>query len=304
MLSAKTWRSEAIIRLLLSVFICHFLGAVAIAVTRFPNAKNPINPWFFGALAAGSVIFSVAALLVLHRPWDLDRFTRSFLTMLFCLYVGLTFGAFVQYFAGKPADENPTLRTLVATLSFQGAMLPFAWRFVREHQMHWRDAFGYSVNWKLALLWGVVVACVALPVGQFLQVTSAEIMSRLSVKPEMQPAMQALKNSVTWMDRVALGIAAIGLAPVSEETLFRGILYPAVKQAGFPRLALWGTSLLFAVVHWNVVTFLPLLLLAIALTLLYEKTTNLLAAITAHALFNALNFAMFYLVPLKPGSPA
>jgi hypothetical protein len=67
-----------------------------------------------------------------------------------------------------------------------------------------------------------------------------------------------------------------------------------VKQAGFPRLALWGTSLLFAVVHWNVATFVPLLLLAVVLTLLYEKTNNLLAPIAAHALFNALNFTMYF----------
>ena len=299
MLSAKPWKSEAIIRLLLSVFICHFLGSVAMSVTRFPGAKHPVHPWVFGALVAGSVVFSLAALLVLRRPWNLDRFTRPFLAMLCCLYLALTFGAFVQYFAGKPAGDNPTLRTLIATLSFQGVALVFIWRFVREHQMGWRDAFGFPVNWKMALFLGVVAACLALPVAQGLQLASAEIMSRLSVKPEMQPAIQALKNTVTWLDRFALGVAAIGFAPVAEEMLFRGILYPAVKQAGFPRLALWGTSLLFAVVHWNVATFVPLLLLAVVLTLLYEKTNNLLAPIAAHALFNALNFTMFYFVQSK-----
>lgn len=300
MLSAKTWKSEAIIRLLLSVFICHLLGSVAMSVTRFPGSKHPVSAWVFGALVAGSVVFSLAALVVLHRPWHLDRFTRPFLGMLFCLYLGLALGALAQHYAGKPAGENPTLRTLVATLSFQGAALPFMWRFVREHQLRWRDAFGYAVNWKMALLLGAAVACIALPLGLFLQMASAEIMSRLSVKPEIQPAVQALQNTVTWLDRTALGIAAIGFAPLAEETLFRGILYPAVKQAGFPRLALWGTSLLFAVVHWNAATFVPLLLLAVVLTLLYEKTNNLLAPIVAHALFNAFNFTMFFVVQSKP----
>jgi membrane protease YdiL (CAAX protease family) len=82
------------------------------------------------------------------------------------------------------------------------------------------------------------------------------------------------------------------LAPVAEEVLFRGILYPAIKQMGRPRLALWGTSLLFAAVHMNVVTFVPLAVLALVLTVLYERTNNLLAPITAHVLFNALNFGM------------
>ena len=54
---------------------------------------------------------------------------------------------------------------------------------------------------------------------------------------------------------------------------------------------LWGTSLLFAAVHMNLVTFVPLATLAVVLTMLYERTDNLLAPITAHVLFNALNFA-------------
>jgi membrane protease YdiL (CAAX protease family) len=76
--------------------------------------------------------------------------------------------------------------------------------------------------------------------------------------------------------------------------LFRGIVYPTVKQAGFPRLALWGSAFLFAACHVNLVTFVPLVVLALALTFIYERTDNLWAPITAHALFNAMNFIILY----------
>ena len=85
-------------------------------------------------------------------------------------------------------------------------------------------------------------------------------------------------------------MVAIVIAPPAEEALFRGLIYPAVKRAGFPRLAWWGSAVLFAAVHWNLPSFLPLILLALVLTWLYEKTDNLLAPIAAHGLFNALNF--------------
>jgi membrane protease YdiL (CAAX protease family) len=39
--------------------------------------------------------------------------------------------------------------------------------------------------------------------------------------------------------------------------------------------------------------FLPLTLLALALTWLYERTNNLLAPILAHSLFNGVNFLLF-----------
>jgi membrane protease YdiL (CAAX protease family) len=121
------------------------------------------------------------------------------------------------------------------------------------------------------------------------------------LQPEEQPSVHALRVAVSWWNRVALGTAAILLAPVAEEILFRGILYPAIKQAGFPRLALWGTSVLFALVHVNLVTFVPLAVLALVLTALYERTNNLLAPITAHAMFNALNFLTLFLLEGKGG---
>ena len=114
-------------------------------------------------------------------------------------------------------------------------------------------------------------------------------------KPQEQQAVQTLRIASSWLDRVVLGVVTILLAPVAEETLFRGILYPAIKQAGFPKLAFWLASIAFAAVHLNVMVFVPLLVLAMFLTVLYEKTDNLLAPITAHAAFNAIEFARLYL---------
>jgi membrane protease YdiL (CAAX protease family) len=297
-LTAKPWKTEAIIRLLLSIFVCYLLGALVLSVARFVSADRTISPWIFGALVAGSVMFSLATLFVLHRPWDLAWFTRPFLGMLLCLYLGLTLGAFVQHFAGKPAGESPTVRTVVATLSFQGMALVFMWRFARDHGLGWREAFGFSVRRGTALLVGGLMAFTFLPVGWALQQLAIKLVVAVRLEPQLQPAVQALTHSVTWLDRAALGVVAIGLAPVAEEMLFRGILYPWLKNTGHPRFALWGTSLAFAAIHLNLVSFLPLLVLALALAWLYEKTGNLLAPITAHAVFNATEFTLFYLMPI------
>jgi membrane protease YdiL (CAAX protease family) len=103
-----------------------------------------------------------------------------------------------------------------------------------------------------------------------------------------------MEMAVTWRNRLALGLVTILLVPVAEEIFFRGILYPWLKQIGFPRLALWGTAVMFAALHMNLVTFVPLMILALVLTSLYERTENLLAPIAAHGLFNAMNFALLY----------
>ena len=117
----------------------------------------------------------------------------------------------------------------------------------------------------------------------------------MHVTPEVQQPVYTVQMAAFWWHRAALGLVTIALVPPAEEVLFRGILYPFVKQLGHPRLALWGTSVVFAVIHLNAVTLLPLTVLALVLTLLYERTDNLVAPVAAHALFNALNFAVLCL---------
>jgi len=194
--------------------------------------------------------------------------------------------------AGQPPEGSSSEQMVVA----EAAVLLFLMGFLRAQRVRWKDAFGLANQRRQALLAGAIVAFLFLPVGIGLQWASAEVMSRLHWEPQEQQAVHALRVTSAWSGRLLLAGLAIVLAPMAEEILFRGILYPAIKQAGFPRLALWGVSLLFACVHNNLVTFVPLLVLALTLTALYERTDNLLAPIAAHALFNALNFVKLYLV--------
>jgi membrane protease YdiL (CAAX protease family) len=292
-LSEKPWKSEAVVRLCLTLFICQFLGAVALAELRFFSQTREANPWLVGALGVACAICSGVGLFIIRKPWDFDRFTRQFLMLILFVYLGLTLGAFVQHFAGKSDDQNLALRAFAGALCFQGVLLALMPRFLREHGQTWSGAFGFAQKTWPAILFGVLLAVLFLPLGELLQRASMEVISRLGSSPEAQPAVEALKKSTAWLDRAAMAVVAVLLAPLAEELLFRGILYPALKRAGYRRLALWGTSLLFALIHMNLATFVPLLLFALLLTLLYERTGNLLAPMTAHALFNILNFAKF-----------
>ena len=89
-------------------------------------------------------------------------------------------------------------------------------------------------------------------------------------------------------------VMAVAVAPVAEEILFRGILYPAIKQIGYPNVAAIGTAILFALFHVNLLTFASLTAVALGLIALYEFTDNLLAPIVAHAVFNASNLTMLF----------
>jgi len=298
MLPAKPWRTDAILRLGASVVICIFLGALIEPVVRCFRGVRPEHPLLF--LLAASLGFGafLAALLLLRRPWALENFIRYFGGTLVCAYAGF----FLSWCAARLLPETPegqgaTVRLLVAVLSLQGAALVLIFSFVREHKVGWNDAFGFKQNVLLSLLFGIAVAWVTYRLLPQIQPVIEELVKSLGWDSPEQVAVTTMREVNDPRRRVLFGLATIFMVPLSEELLFRGILYPAIKQSGYPQVALWGTSLFFATIHFNLNAFLPLTLLALALVWLYERTQNLLAPIVAHALFNAMNFAHLYQSP-------
>jgi membrane protease YdiL (CAAX protease family) len=294
MVSARPWQPNAIIRLLLCMIVCFFCGSLLLGVLHHLNV-GPKQDLRYYRLTASALGCAAVALVFVYRPWNSENLASRLGGYLVCLYGGILLGTWAQKTA-EPSGPSVS-QMIIAALSLQGAALVLIPHFLCEQQLSWKEAFGLGNNRRQAIMLGVILACLFLPVGMGLQWLSAQVMihlPRLQLKPQEQESVQTLQLAVTWFNRVALGAVTIVLAPVAEEMLFRGILYPAIKQAGFPRLALWGTAFLFAAIHMNLVTFVPLTVLALGLTLIYERTDNLLAPITAHAMFNAMNFVILY----------
>jgi len=225
---------------------------------------------------------------------------------LFCFCFGLMTAGLLQkagFAAFQPPDGFGAV--LLGTLGFQGATWVLAPLFLWQHHIAWREALGlYGPRLPRTLFLAGLATIAILPVAWGLQFLSVDVLTRIGWPPEEQLAVTLLAGTKSWGTRIYLGVFAVVLAPVAEEFIFRGVLYPFVKRLGYPRLAWIGVSLAFALVHDDAATFVPLLALALALTWLYERTDSLLAPITAHALFNAANlvllfFAQYFSVPSK-----
>ena len=235
-----------------------------------------------------------------EKPWR----PESVLRLALWLFLSLSLGSLLVYLLNPPpraplAGDLKFYSFLINIVAFHGVSLLLIGLLLREHRVGWATAFGFgSQRLATALGLAVLVACLAVPLAILLASWTAEIMQHFSVKPEAQVAVKTLREAETLAQKIVFGLFAIGLAPFVEEVLFRGIFYPAIKQNGYPRLAWWATSLMFAATHSNVMTFIPLMLLSLALIWLYEKTDNLLAPILTHALFNATNF--YWLLANQP----
>lgn len=81
-------------------------------------------------------------------------------------------------------------------------------------------------------------------------------------------------------------VLALFVAPISEEIVFRAGLFRFLR-ARTPRwVALVASAGLFALVHANWVSFLPLFVLGVVFAESYERTGSIAVPILAHALFN------------------
>jgi membrane protease YdiL (CAAX protease family) len=183
---------------------------------------------------------------------------------------------------------------MVGALGFQGAGILLIWLFVHQHGLGLREAFGLATEKRRALLVGATAALAFMPVALGLQFGIAALAGLVNLQLPAQDAVLILRLADSWADRIALGIVAVVLAPLAEEGLFRGVFYPAIKRSGHPRAALWITSIGFALIHFNALSFVPLLVLAAVLAKLYERTGNLLSCIACHATFNLFNFIMLF----------
>ncbi len=230
--------------------------------------------------------------MLAEKPWKLDAVLRLFLGVMITFCLGALLASLLGEFASNWPKAQSEFCQILSALSLEIPALVWIALFLRQHNISWKDAFGLRSNNPLkAAACGAGAVAFFIPAAWLMQMLSEYVMDAVHLNPQAQAAIQELQDpGVNLAEKVLIGVIAIVFAPVVEEALFRGILYPALKQSGWPRLALWGSSALFAAVHFNMVTFAPLLVFALLLVYLYETFQNLLAPIVAHSLFNAANF--------------
>jgi membrane protease YdiL (CAAX protease family) len=234
-----------------------------------------------------------------QKPWR-SEFVLLFGAAIFACYGFVAIAALLLQKCGLAGFQNPDDAgfALLGTLGLEGPAWIFILVFLRLHKISVRDAFGLRApGLGKSLLLAAGVLAVALPAVWLLQGLSGVVLEKIGAPVENQRAVDIfLGIKSTWF-RLCFGFFAVAVAPVAEEFVFRGMLYPFVKQLGSPRAALFGVSAIFAAIHFDAGTFVPLFALALALTWLYEKTDRLLAPIAAHSLFNAANLAALYFLP-------
>lgn len=120
------------------------------------------------------------------------------------------------------------------------------------------------------------------------------LINLLLLQFDMQMTMPDLsfKNDAFYNMIIILSVCVI--APVFEELFFRGFILQALKRHGNV-FAIITTSILFALLHGNLVQAIPVFALSIVISYSVIRTNNVLIGILIHFLNNSLSiFELFF----------
>lgn len=228
---------------------------------------------------------------------------NDFLLFLWAAFLALLIGQFIVLglydFIGD-GDPDPVQRLLLGSWGTHLPLLLFVLlaaklpgtlypRPLSVRPLNLVQAFPISLFYCAGALFAVAIITA-------LWVQLLELLApSLDLNPqELVQAVLAANNPVVLANLFILGVV---VAPIWEEIIFRGGIYRFLKGRMPPMAALLLTSALFALVHLNLSSFLPLLLLGMLLTRAYERTGQIRVPILLHALFNLNTFVVLVLFP-------
>jgi len=213
--------------------------------------------------------------------WDVTL--SDFFLFIWLVILG---GVAGQYGLGLYSRHHPLDKahlTIIGTAAFHGGMLlgmaGYRLFFIRGKPPLAPFAGG-------VLRSGLATFLIALPVLTAVSLVWQGVLKLVHYPPEEQEAIDLLRHIDSSSLRLALLVVAILLAPMTEELVFRAGIFRYVRTR-LPRwVALLLPAVLFASLHNNLGTFVPLVALAIVFSIAYERTGNIGTTIVAHALFN------------------
>ena len=194
--------------------------------------------------------------------------------------------------AGIVSAFDPEIESLAARLALQGLL---AATLVAIAFAAARPGPGLAGPAALGLRRSLRPAVGATVLAYLVYIGCALVLAAL-LQPDQEDITRDLGYGESALGSVAAGVLIVGVAPLSEEVFFRGLLFRGLRR-GVPfalaaaiSAGIWGLFHYTGPDAWGVV--LQLAVFGVVLAWLYERTGSLWPPIVLHVFNNALAFAI------------
>jgi membrane protease YdiL (CAAX protease family) len=239
---------------------------------------------------------SHAPWLLPESGWSLPEASLPLLAMLTAFVSTALAVALARRMSLLPPDSLAHIALVLRTLLVPSVGLVVIARLLRRRNQSWRSAFGLptqAATFRSLVSCGAAAYLAAMPLILSGMIAARALLRRFGHELAPQEALQILfdPQQPLWL-QVYLVVIAVAGAPLFEETVFRGLLLPALARPfGFPAAAALA-SLVFAALHSHAPSLLPLWILGVSFSLGYACSGSLLVPVTTHILFNGVNLML------------
>jgi membrane protease YdiL (CAAX protease family) len=223
-------------------------------------------------------------------PWRVrDALLVMAAGLVFLLVTLVTTTGAAQLQGLSPSDSDA--KAAISSVVFAAFYLFLLWMIhviiAHRYRVGWRQLGLRPVSWQW-LAAAVPFMCALLTLTYVLLLRGATV---LFGKPEQWPApltSTAVHATQIPALEVLVILTYVLLAPFTEELLFRGVFYQALRRnMGMPGSVLLS-ALLFAGMHLSIVLFIPFTILGVVLALVYERSGSIIPTILVHACNNGI----------------
>jgi len=223
-------------------------------------------------------------------PWTLRDVSEAGIVLIFLVVLGY----FIRFFL----LDVPTFkgnRPLAAFLSFfliYALLVLIVWLFaVKKYKGSLKDLGVLPFNlWrgiKIGFFWLIVIKIFTL--------IYAATASALGLEPPPELAENIPRLFGTGYTGLIFAVViTVFIAPVAEELVFRGFLYPAFRKRLGMKWAVFLSAVVFALFHPSVWLILPIVLIGVILAILFERLGSLGPPIILHSFNNLLSLVLLY----------
>ena len=158
-------------------------------------------------------------------------------------------------------------------------------------------SFGLSANNLIYVIWTPLIYLLTIILLLIVGIINQYLLTNLfNVEIKPQEILEKFKELEKTYEIIIFGISSVVIAPLYEELLFRGIIFPKLIQKTNFLTAVILSSLIFAILHFHLSALLPLFSLSLILSLIYLQTLSLWPCIFLHALFNLISIILIKFV--------
>ncbi|CAN6180031.1 unnamed protein product [Urochloa humidicola] len=228
--------------------------------------------------------FSVLSPVV---PWEVDDIWRIYAGYFFILHIPLSFGGLGVVAKVLNCSSLDPVTTVISTVILQVAELCSALALLQYTAMPGNDVQAFFAAKVSTRNWGKETVIGLMVLTALVSITSILGEKLAGTEDSYDPILKGILSDSPSSKLLCFFLYCV-IAPLSEETIYRGFLLNGLSSSMKWHEAAMMSSIAFTVAHLSGDSSIQLFVIGCITAIAYCRTGSLAASFTIHSLYNAV----------------